>query len=341
MSASKRIDWLDMLRGFAIVCVIFGHPTKVPSDIELWIYSFHMPLFFMISGATFRGGKYDSLGSCLADQAKKLLVPYVCLYLVSIPFWYINRCLFGSSKYTVMDQLPGILYGDANISPMPNGALWFLPALFLTSVVFWFLYDLDRRGKISLSASIIWCFLLGICIAKFTHVSWVWHVQCVPILLVFYYLGHHFMDAISRLKDKGFFSSDVYLNWVVFAAIACIAIGTWAAFANGKISVYGNQYKTMALALLSCLGISAGLLMLFMNCPIIKPLDYIGRNSLAFFGFHVPVMRFLENVPIPHVSLISHPLWIAAFTLLLLFPITHAVTRWVPILIGRLPRRRM
>ena len=54
----KRIEYIDALRGFAIFLMVVGHvipnlylnKQMVLPNLNLWIYSFHMPLFFTISG---------------------------------------------------------------------------------------------------------------------------------------------------------------------------------------------------------------------------------------------------------------------------------------------------
>lgn len=66
MSERKHIEWIDGAKGFAILLVIIGHCIDGYKDAELFkqytfifnslhyfIYSFHMPLFFMISGYLF------------------------------------------------------------------------------------------------------------------------------------------------------------------------------------------------------------------------------------------------------------------------------------------------
>ena len=61
----KRIEWLDDLKGFAIFLIVLGHvlatfanmtkalPHEVSNVLFKFIYSFHVPLFFIIAGITF------------------------------------------------------------------------------------------------------------------------------------------------------------------------------------------------------------------------------------------------------------------------------------------------
>lgn len=53
-----RIEWVDILKGIAIICVFIGHTTNdnygnISGLLHMWIYSFHMPLFFFLSGYVF------------------------------------------------------------------------------------------------------------------------------------------------------------------------------------------------------------------------------------------------------------------------------------------------
>ena len=50
MNTSKRLDYLDMAKGIGIFFVALGHMEDIATGTRVWISSFHMPLFFIISG---------------------------------------------------------------------------------------------------------------------------------------------------------------------------------------------------------------------------------------------------------------------------------------------------
>lgn len=66
MSMNRRSD-IDIAKGFALFLVVLGHVVTMHHTIFRWIYAFHMPAFFFLSGMTFRPEKYPS---CL-DYIKK------------------------------------------------------------------------------------------------------------------------------------------------------------------------------------------------------------------------------------------------------------------------------
>lgn len=59
LGESKRIEYFDVVRGFAMLLVILGHCNmSIMASLNKFILSFHMPLFFFISGI-FAKNMYD------------------------------------------------------------------------------------------------------------------------------------------------------------------------------------------------------------------------------------------------------------------------------------------
>ena len=140
---SKRLflDYVVLANGLAILLVVIGHvlmkvgDSPAYSDVGPWngwavsvIYSFHMPLFFLLSGllAALPGAKLHGanppFGTMLRDRARRILLPYLTLSLVHVP----ARVVFYEHLplSAVPRALPTILYA-------PTGHLWFVYVLFL------------------------------------------------------------------------------------------------------------------------------------------------------------------------------------------------------------------
>ena len=71
-----RIEQMDIARGMGILLVVLGHNHVCASGtaIFLSIYSFHVPLFFFLSGLFHK--RQVSLTKDICKRAKKLLLPY-------------------------------------------------------------------------------------------------------------------------------------------------------------------------------------------------------------------------------------------------------------------------
>ncbi|WP_442945177.1 acyltransferase family protein [Nostoc sp.] len=48
---SQRIEWIDCWKGLAIITVVVGH---IIAPVSKYIFWFHMPLFFFLSGYLYR-----------------------------------------------------------------------------------------------------------------------------------------------------------------------------------------------------------------------------------------------------------------------------------------------
>ncbi|TLS69321.1 acyltransferase family protein [Photobacterium damselae] len=68
---NNKIEWVTSLKAFGIVAVILGHIATPFSNI---IYSWHMPLFFMISG--FFINSKNNISKLVVKDWKRLMIPF-------------------------------------------------------------------------------------------------------------------------------------------------------------------------------------------------------------------------------------------------------------------------
>lgn len=131
MTKESRLTALDSLRGFGILLVVLGH-TSQTSGLVSWIFSFHMPLFFIISGMLFHERQFlDSF----KRKAIRLLVPYVFFGTVTLAYWALIERRLRGDEGSVPNALANIVLARAGSDNYPqNAALWFLPCLFVTEI---------------------------------------------------------------------------------------------------------------------------------------------------------------------------------------------------------------
>ena len=154
-----RDPFWDLIRGFAIFLVVWGHSLQFLNsqtvDYEAlpafaWIYSFHMPLFALISGYLF-WGTFCRLGPghILVRRVKQCLVPAWiwegCLYLA------LNFSDLLHGRYTLPQYLFSVL------RRLPYG-LWFLQSIFYCSAAILFI---EKCLKGHWAAYLLFC--VGIC----------------------------------------------------------------------------------------------------------------------------------------------------------------------------------
>lgn len=73
---SKRIDQMDILKALAIIAVVIGHSGS-PSPIYNFIYLYHMPLFFFISGYFYKNEYSNDISLLIKKRIKSLYIPFV------------------------------------------------------------------------------------------------------------------------------------------------------------------------------------------------------------------------------------------------------------------------
>lgn len=127
----QRLDWVDALKGVAIVAIILGH-THVP--FRAYLFSFHIPLFLAVSGFLFDEDRYTGPWDFLQRKARALLVPYAFLSFVS----FVAAYLVDGRGYPVLQSVREVLVSTRGHISM-NPTLWYLTCLFVVETLFYFL----------------------------------------------------------------------------------------------------------------------------------------------------------------------------------------------------------
>ncbi|MGM9919108.1 MAG: acyltransferase family protein [Lactimicrobium massiliense] len=130
----KRIEWIDFAKGICILLMIFGHTYSFGTPVRNFIFSFHMPLFLILSGYTFH---YEKL-SCRSFFQKErkdflqLIVPVIIVHLLII----LHGILVDHYNGIIHDELYALAYASGYTPDRPSlGACWFLVSLFWARLI--------------------------------------------------------------------------------------------------------------------------------------------------------------------------------------------------------------
>lgn len=117
-----RLDWVDISKGIVICLMVLGH-SGIPEWLSRWIWSFHMPFFFIIS-AMFTSWNRVGFKRFAVTRAKLLLLPFVVYSLINLIL------LSLSSDINLTDYIIAVLQkGWGGI------ALWFVPVFYLSLII--------------------------------------------------------------------------------------------------------------------------------------------------------------------------------------------------------------
>ena len=86
MKEKERILWIDYTKSICIYLVVLGH-TLIPQPMTDFIYTFHMPLFFFLSGCLFSFEKNPTFEGFITKRFKRLMIPYLWINLITYLFW--------------------------------------------------------------------------------------------------------------------------------------------------------------------------------------------------------------------------------------------------------------
>lgn len=173
---------MALLSVWGILLVVLGHSgfeepliMEKLGGLHSWLYSFHMPLFFMISGYLFsltnKSFVEIDAGRFMWKKARRLLVPYVVLgsviYFIKFAFAGLSHA---SRDFTVGNFLYMFLAPGSANSTM--GYLWYIGTLFVVFALVVLLskmrVDLKRTG---------WCVAVIVCLLVVK--------QLMPIVMLF------------------------------------------------------------------------------------------------------------------------------------------------------------
>ncbi|MGI6032065.1 MAG: acyltransferase family protein [Coriobacteriales bacterium] len=209
MSSKKRLIWLDIAKGVAILSMVLGHCLESDLWLRIFIYSFHMPLFFVLAGFTMHSKPRKQV---LVQSTRRLLVPYFAVCAILLFFAFVPPASLSSALDTQKSApvvLIEILYGSGQEGIIMGhhfqaiGALWFLPCLFIARVIFneillasdKFRARADKSAHLSAHAGawqhLFECACVGVCIwagfalGDFAHLPFNFDTACIAVGFMF------------------------------------------------------------------------------------------------------------------------------------------------------------
>src|SRR5215213_9781223 len=137
---SKRIEYLDIAKGIGILLVVLGHNDfeVISPFVQRMIYSFHMPLFFFLSGY------FINASLPFWDFFKKRFNALMKPYFFTIFLIYFTSVSFEKMGFNMaITRTVKSLYGSGYYLDWVQ--LWFLPQLFVVSLYAFLFYAVLTR----------------------------------------------------------------------------------------------------------------------------------------------------------------------------------------------------
>lgn len=196
----RRNETIDIAKGIGIVLVVIGHLSGVvgtTGPLLLWIksflYQFHVPLFFFLSGLFYKPG--EKWKPFLIKKVRRLYLPYLVANIVFLVVDIIFRIITGIEIIWINDikHAAKIVLG-IGLTPL-GGATWFLIAS-LRAVIFYKLIK-TAFGDKPIIASLL-CFSIGI-LGLF--VTGKYAISSSMVAIAFYWLGDLCKCYVIKMQD--------------------------------------------------------------------------------------------------------------------------------------------
>lgn len=326
---NSRIVGVDYLKVLCLFLMVLGHSYYLPEDIKSIIYSFHMPVFFFISGILYR--KFD-----IKKNIKSLIVPYfiinaLCMFLWTITSLFNSNLTFVGIISRIGAVLLGLGYERYNLVPV-CAPTWFFWALFWCRLLL-YIYTLFCKDCIRKIISII-LIIFSVYIMRKTDIiipyAFSSSMMAFPIMVVAYEFKN-FLD--SRTYKKSIFILLFSLTIAIFSyAINC---------SNGRCDIDSVNYgESLILYYLDAIASSIFLYTLFDKIKHFRRIIYkISVGAVIIVGFHMTIAYYVKKLfwgvesPDILIAVIS-----SIIVLVLCYPIIIFCERYFPIILGETKR---
>lgn len=285
VSAGKRDVMLDVIKSFAIITVVVGHCIQYGSGIEFFddslyfdnflfkfIYSFHMPLFMLISGYLFAGSIHKGWKVCVRKKFDSLVVPILSWSLLPFVIFLFEHWNEGLTMYNVVGAYVNkVLY-----------SLWFLWAVFWCSIVVLIVYYWCRNS--------LWIYMLLFVISFF--VPDIYHLDLYKYMYPYFIIGFLYREGNYKERFRRIYSSNYFLlvTGILFAVLLlfygyedyiytsrhCI-VNRWGSQLGIDIYRYAIGFVGSTFVILGLYKVKRYLKILF---PV---LSYVGRRTMGIY----------------------------------------------------------
>lgn len=292
----KRYDYLDIAKGIGILLVVWAH-ILLDGVSHRVIYAFHMPLFFLISGMLFRRDKYSGFIDFLRKRAKRLLVPFAIYSVATWCIWAVFRFIRHDEVVSYWDPLlQTVVAKGSGAFMVHNSALWFIPCLFATEIIYFAISKFNNILKITVS---LCCAALSFGLGHYFSDDWwfllPWNFDAALIAVLFYCAGNIFSAKVSGHRLIEYSKAHVKTMMCV-GAVMCIVL-YWSAMKFGECSMGSSSYQCNGaifiirafIGCIACLILSVLLSLISSKNIIKKYLMREGQCSLDIMSIHIPI----------------------------------------------------
>ncbi|MCU7557511.1 acyltransferase family protein [Macrococcus capreoli] len=271
--SKARVHYFDNARFLLIVLVVFGHLLRsyihdnhFLQALYMFIYSFHMPAFVLISGY-FAKGIHKS--GYLMKVTKKLLLPYI-IFQSFYAFYY----------YYIDDV------STLDLNPFdPQWAMWFLLSLFTWQLMLFIIKDV--RPWLMITSA----FIVGIAVGYFPFINNLLSLSRTFVFFPLFLIGFYAQpEQFKYIRNKKFVPISVLMLALVFAFYMVTNFNFEWLFGSKPYETLEHKqadiYSGAKRAFIYCIILISTISFLNIVPNRKLPLTYIGSRTMFIYLLH-------------------------------------------------------
>ena len=333
---NKEIVWVYWAKAIGIFLVLWGHEI-IPHILLSWIFSFHMPLFFFLSGYLTKNKHTIEFRQYIKKYAYSLLMPYLCLGGLAYLVWLVKNLLHPGPEMdsvSLWRPLWGMLYATG--IPIANlyhsSPLWFLPALFSAYILHWIVKKITNGSLLYFIVAVILYYAgyFSFMLLKFRLPV---GMENAMIGFLFFATGNIIHNRQTALKRYVFlFAAILFLAF----QIVLLYLQNWpiTSLLSGHIGNPLIYYITAMFGICSLVGFVS-------NLPKVAAVATISKNTVTIFTLQNTVKLFIATLLYflgiqinSYYGNMAFGLGSSIFTLYTLSIFTDIVRKRCPVMLG-------
>lgn len=274
---TKRINWLDVSRGLAFLMVIYCHLIYCDSEVMKFFSPVFLTTFFFVSGYLFK--ENQSFLFVFENRTRTLLLPFLTLGAIMI---VLSQILSFNEHIPLTDSIKGLLLQNGQ-----NQILWFIAALYIYSVVFYWVVKISGTPNRLLFVGIV-LFILNTAYSQWLKLpSLPWHITGAGYACFYMALGKWYKHNETKTDSR------IGKPLLIAMAVAYVAIiqlfGINVSWSGSKIVIDALFVTIVGLVLIVRISKNR----VFNNSRFLL---FVGANTLFYFAFHGKVFSLLQTL---------------------------------------------
>ena len=282
---------ISIAKGIGIILMVIGH-CILSGYANQFIYAFHMPLFFYLSGYCLKDKFFNDTLTFIKRKIKSLFIPYIKFNILFILFHNAFVLLYLTiNDYNIITIVRKIITSLLLMEGTEQllGGFWFLKQLLLASVIGLFILKYIKRKIIQTIFLIIFIYIFDLYKLNITYINF---GSQTLLAILYFILGYH--------------NKNLNLRRSFFTIIICPIIVAVIAFYS-PTGIHGTTIYNFIPFIISSL---CGIYMIFglsdiisKHCGIAKTIEYIGNRTLSILVWHFLSFKLISLIAILYYKL--------------------------------------